>query len=90
MLVAQDPANRRLRAATLAGARRYAPIPYDEPISVELARMVAELRRAGRRVGLFDAMIAATALATGLPVYTQDRDFETLRDHAHGPNVVLA
>lgn len=88
--LAGDPANRRLRAATLAAARRYAPIPYDEPISTQLARIVAELRRADRRTGIFDAIIAATALATGLPVYTQDRDFETLRDHAGGPEVVRA
>lgn len=89
VLMAHDPANRRLRSATLAGARSYAPIPYNEPISAELARMMAELRRAGRRVGLFDAIIAATALVNGLAVYTQDSDFETLRDDARGPEVVL-
>lgn len=89
VLMANDRAVRRVRTATLASARAHAPIPYDEPVSTELARIVADLRRAKRRVGVFDAIIAATALVTGLPVYTQDPDFEVVRDHAGGPELVL-
>jgi predicted nucleic acid-binding protein len=89
VLLAQDPANRRRRRATLARARAHVPIPYDERVSTELARVITELRQAKRKAGLFDCMVAATALASGLPVYTQDRDFEILRDHASGPDVVL-
>jgi predicted nucleic acid-binding protein len=50
---------------------------------------VIELRRARTRAGLFDCIVAATALGAGLPVYTEDRDFEVLRDHDAGPDVVL-
>jgi tRNA(fMet)-specific endonuclease VapC len=88
VLLAQDPANRRRRRATLARARAHVPIPYDERVSAELARLLTQLRRAKKAAGAFDCMIAATALAVGLPVYTQDRDFEVLRDHAGGPEVV--
>lgn len=88
VLLARDPANRRRRNVTLARARAHIPIPYDERVSTHLASLLAELRRANKRTGAFDCIIAATALAAGLPVYTQDRDFEILRDHAGGPEVV--
>jgi predicted nucleic acid-binding protein len=89
VLLAQDPSNKRRRNATLARARAHIPIPYDERVSTHLAALLTELRRAKQRVGTFDCVIAATALAAGLPVYTQDRDFEILRDYAGGPDVVL-
>jgi hypothetical protein len=34
-------------------------------------------------------LAALGVAAVGLPVYTQDQDFEVLRDHAGGPEVVL-
>lgn len=89
VLQARDPVNRRRRRATLARARAQVPIPYDERVSSELARILTELRQAGKKAGAFDCIIAATALATGLPVFTQDRDFEILRDYAGGPDVLL-
>jgi len=89
VFLARDPANRRRRTVTLARARTHVPIAYDERVSTELARLLTELRHADRKVGVFDCIIAATAIAAGLSVYTQDRDFELLRDHAGGPNVVL-
>ncbi len=88
-LLARDPANRRRRNATLARARAHIPLPYDEHVSAHLAALLTELCRAKKTTGAFDCIIAATALAAGLPVYTQDRDFEILRDHAGGPDVVL-
>ena len=89
VLLARDPANRRRRMVTLARARAHVPLAYDERVSTELARLLTELRRARKRVGAFDCIVAATALAGGLPVYTQDRHFEILRDHAGGPEVLL-
>jgi predicted nucleic acid-binding protein len=65
------------------------PIPYNERVSTELAKVLTELRRARTTAGLFDCIVAATALGAGLPVYTEDRDFEVLRDHDAGPDVVL-
>ncbi len=90
VLLAPGPAERRRRVATLTRARRLVAIPYGEAVGSEFARMVADLRRLGRRVPFFDALIAATATTTGLPVYTQDHDFELLRDHAGGPEVAPA
>jgi predicted nucleic acid-binding protein len=40
------------------------------------------LAAAGRRVNVNDLWIAASASAAGLPVVTQDEDFDVLRDVA--------
>jgi tRNA(fMet)-specific endonuclease VapC len=47
-------------------------LPFDAPAARVFGRVAASLRRAGRKVNAraYDAMIAATALANGLPVYT--------------------
>ena len=44
------------------------------------ARLVDDARRAGvhRLIRLTDALIAATAVAHGLPVVTQDDDFDRI------------
>ena len=77
---AHDPALRELREATFSRARRFIALPYDEPVAEHLAELLAAARAAGRRAGAMDAIIAATALAHDLSVWTQDNDFETLRD----------
>jgi len=52
-------------------------LPWDAASSREWARLVAELRRRGRSMPLFDSMIAATARVHGLTVVTRNvRDFE--------------
>lgn len=68
------------RADTLALARQSDPIPVDEPVMSAWARLVVDCRRAGvhRRVRLTDALIAATAIAYGLPVVTQHQDFDLI------------
>ena len=48
--------------------------------------MIAAARRSGRRPRTNDLLIAATAAAHGVPVYTRDRDFVGL----DGVEVVLA
>lgn len=47
---------------------------------VTWARLVDDCRRCGvhRTVRLTDALIAATAVEHGLPVVTQDRDYEQI------------
>lgn len=57
---------------------------------VTWARLVADCRATGihRTIKLTDALIAATAVEHGLPVVTQDGDFDKISD-AHGPLVVL-
>jgi predicted nucleic acid-binding protein len=90
VLLAGSDASRGARTRTLAAAQRFVPLGYDERVSDELATMIAALRAAGRRVNLFDAIIAATAAAHGLPVWTQDSDFAVIERVAGGPQVLQA
>lgn len=90
VLRAPDDATRAARQTTLEVARRFIPIPYDEAVAERLARIIGALREAGRRVNLFDAVIAATAAAHGLVVWTQDADFEVIERHGGGPPVLRA
>ena len=69
---------RTLREATLERARSFVPLPYDEPVAERLAELLSAARSARRRAGAMDAIVAATALAHELTVWTQDDDFETL------------
>lgn len=80
VLNAGDSATRARRAATLALARAADPIPVSEAVMVSWARLVADCRAAGvhRAVKLTDALIAATAIEHGLPVVTQDADFDQI------------
>lgn len=80
VLAATDPDVRARRADTLALARASDPIPINEAIIVTWARLVLDCRAAGihRAVKLTDALIAATAIEHGLPVVSQDEDFEAI------------
>lgn len=80
VLTATDPAVRARRADTLALARSSDPIPISEAVMVSWARLVADCKAAGiqRTVKLADALIAATAVEHGLPVVTQDSDYERI------------
>lgn len=71
---------RARRADTLALARTADPIPISEAIMVAWARLVNNCRAAGvqRAVKLTDALIAATAIEHGLPVVTQDQDYDRI------------
>lgn len=85
VLAADDDEVRTRRADTLALARKSDPIPISEPVMDAWARLVHDCRRTGvhRTVRLTDALIAATAVAHGLPVVTQDTDFDRMAS-AHG------
>lgn len=80
VLSAPDAERRARRADTLALARGADPIPITEAVMVAWATLVADCRAAGvqRAVKLTDALIAATAVERGLPVVTQDDDFDAL------------
>lgn len=84
VLNATDDATRARRADTLALARAADPIPISEAVMTTWARLVTDCRAAGihRTVKLTDALIAATAVEHGLPVVTQDGDYEKIA-HAH-------
>ncbi|MFN8111855.1 MAG: PIN domain-containing protein [Solirubrobacterales bacterium] len=77
---AADPPTRDLREATLAKARSFVAIPYDEPVAEELAVLVHAAREQRRRARAEDAIIAATALVHDLVVWSQDDDFEVLSE----------
>jgi len=73
---------RELREATLGRARRFIALPYDERVAERLAELLATARDRQRRAGAMDAIIAATALAHDLAVWTQDDDFDVLAELA--------
>jgi predicted nucleic acid-binding protein len=80
VLSAQDGALRARRGDTLSLAKAIDPMPISESIMGEWARLVLACRKAGitRMVKLTDALIAATAIDLGLPVVTQDDDFDRI------------
>ena len=86
VLAATDEEVLARRADTLALARESDPIPVSEAVMSAWARLVVDCRRAGvhRRVKLTDALIAATAVTHGLPVVTQDDDFDAMAS-VHSP-----
>jgi tRNA(fMet)-specific endonuclease VapC len=83
-LVATTDAERAARQTHVQQAEAdFDPLPFDAPAARAFARVAASLRRAGRKPSAraYDAMIAATALAHGLPVYTcNPADFSGIDD----------
>lgn len=80
VLAANNVADRNRRLATLTAALQLDPVPVDEAVAAEWARLRVLLRDSGRRMPVNDSWIAATALALGVPVVTQDDDFPDLPD----------
>lgn len=76
-LVTDDELERSHRQAHLQQAEAdFDPLPFDADAARAFGRVAASLRRAGRKASArtYDAMIAATAIANGLPVYTCNPD----------------
>lgn len=72
-LVARDDRERAARQAQLQQAEAdFDPVPFDAQAARTFGQVAASLRRAGRKTAAraYDAMIAATAVAHDLPVYT--------------------
>lgn len=79
VLLADDPDVRARRLAILAAVERdFQALPIDDRVARRFGAIVAEARRARRRPKVADALIAATAAAHDLELYTRDRDFERL------------
>jgi predicted nucleic acid-binding protein len=51
-----------------------------EAVSEAWALLVSRLRAAGHRAPVNDSWIAATAIAHGVPVVTQDADYDAMPD----------
>lgn len=83
-LVADDDSERAARQARLQQAEAdFDPLPFDADAARAFGRVAASLRNSGRKVQAraYDAMVAATALAHGLPLYTVNpADFEGIDD----------
>lgn len=76
VLMADDPVIRARRLHTLVDVEAAViPLAIDEDVARTFAEIAAQARREGRRPKIMDLWIAATAVAHGMPVYTQDRDF---------------
>jgi predicted nucleic acid-binding protein len=72
-LVAADDAERESRQAVLQQAEAdFDPLPFDAAAARAFGRVAASLRRTGRKPSArsHDAMIAAIAMANGLPLFT--------------------
>lgn len=75
--LASSEAIRGRRLSTLTNVQAtYAALPIDERVAAAFAELVATARAAGRRPKVQDAWIAAAARAHGVPVCSQDSDFD--------------
>lgn len=80
-----DPAERARRQERLQRAEAvFAPLPFDDAAARAYGRIYASVRAAGRKARgrrAVDLLIAATALAAGLPLYTcNPDDFRSIDD----------
>ncbi|MFH0751042.1 MAG: type II toxin-antitoxin system VapC family toxin, partial [Chloroflexota bacterium] len=76
-LVARDEDERAARLAHVQQAEAdFDPLPFDAAAARAFGRVAASLRRSGRKPAAraYDAMIAAIAVANGLPLYTCNPD----------------
>jgi predicted nucleic acid-binding protein len=78
VLAATDVETRASRLETLESLGDITVLPIDEDVASAWARLRVLLGGTGRRVNVNDLWIAATALAHGLPLVTQDADFDPL------------
>ena len=74
--MAGDDRSRVLRLNTLLVAAQLSPLPIDRAVAEAWARLAKALRSVGGRLPINDSWIAATAIAHGLPVVTQDTDYD--------------
>lgn len=76
VLAASDPRARARRLETLTRAESLRPLPIDAGVARAWGELRVALRDAGRRMLVNDSWIAATAIAHGIPVVTQDTDYD--------------
>ena len=80
VLAAADTAVRDRRLSTLTSALALRPLPVTSDVAAAWARLRVTLREQGLTMPINDSWIAATAIAHGVPVVTQDADFLELDD----------
>jgi predicted nucleic acid-binding protein len=84
VLAAADLDTRNRRLATLTRALEMDPVPVDQAVAEVWASLRVSLRDLGLRMPVNDTWIAATAIALGIPLVTQDEDYL----HAPGLEVI--
>ncbi len=80
VLAAATTSTRARRLGTLDAIADLEVLGIGEAEALAWARIRVALVEAGRRLNVNDAWIAATALSHGIPVVTQDDDFEPVAD----------
>ena len=80
VLRASDIATRSRRLATVAQLRSMELLPVTETVAGHWARLRVLLAEQQRRLNVNDLWIAATAAAHGVPIVTQDADFDVLAE----------
>ena len=73
--IADDPLEAMRRAQVYAQVKAWiTPVPFDTAAADKYGELVALVKKAGRspRPRRIDLMIAATAAASGVPLYTRD------------------
>ena len=75
VLAAEDVVTRDRRLRTLMAAMKLNVLPIDDRVAEAWAQLRVTLRDSKQRMPVNDSWIAATAIAHGLPVVTQDADY---------------
>ena len=78
VLLAESLEHRSARLATLRLAETLDPLPIDDAVGDAWARLIAMLRSSAQCMPINDSWIAATALAHGYAVVTQDADYDVV------------
>ena len=76
VLAAESGRVRARRLETLSVAEALDPLPVDAQVAHAWATLRLALRDAGQRMPINDSWIAATAIANGMPVASQDGDYD--------------
>jgi len=78
VLQAQNPEAASRRLSTYQLAQQFEALTVDEAVSEAWALLISRLRAAGRKAPINDSWIAATAIAHGVPIVTQDSDYDDM------------
>ena len=78
VLAARDTQTRARRLATLDILNDVEILPVDTDVALIWAQLRVSLAESGRRINVNDLWIAATAARHGLPVVSQDDDFQAV------------
>ena len=76
VLAAADAVTRARRLRTLTRVEALEPLQVDAAVATAWAELRVALRDEGMKMPLNDSWIAATAIAHGLPVVSQDSDYD--------------